>query len=642
MTQDLARDLQKVKYPPVLRGDILYDRLKKHMISKENLENFKKELEGDVLTARFWREIYSNDASIYKLVPEMVVLPKTKEDIQKTIKFAKENKLGITCRTGGTSLAGAALGKGIILDFTRYFNKILEVSPLTSLGAGFARTQPGVIYDDLQAELAKKNLFLPPTPASSRACMIGGNIATKACGGGAVKYGTLDDFLLAIEFIDADGDLVNTETGEGVNKWKEKLEDLKKELLDDKEAMEILSHKDDIQNASSYNIFALRDRKNINDIVAHLMMGSIGTLGIFTEIKLKAEKKKSGVPVSWAVFLKNLDQVDDFVKEAKKLKCSSIELVDRVSLDLVCENFPNLGISKESEAMIIVEFDENIEKTLEEFEKSLNNFDLIGEPIKDASKMEQIWELRKCLLPLTAKFSFTTKPLVSVDDIGVKTKDIPNLIRDLRQIFKDLKMQVAIYGHVGVGTIHIDPVIEATTDKDIPKIKEIADRVYGAVFKYGGTTATEHGGGRCRSMYLAQEWGRVYTYLKRIKEIFDPNDVLNPATMFNTENKKITDNIKFPMKFVNETEWLCMDCAYCQSKCPAWMKSQRGETGPRQFKNLIRYLKLEVKPDDLEIEELKKQIMTCILCGNCTRVCSTIVGAKLKEFNEKWRSQGLK
>jgi len=601
------------------------------MISKENLENFKKEIEGDVLTARFWREIYSNDASIYKLMPEMVVLPKTKDDIKKTIKFAKENKLGITCRTGGTSLAGASLGKGIILDFTRYFNKILEV------GDNYIRTQPGVIYDDLQAELAKKNLFLPPVPASSRACMIGGNIATRACGGRAVKYGTLDDFLLAIEFIDADGDLVNTGTGEGVDKFKEKLEGLKNELLNDKKAMEILSQKDDIQNASSYNIFALRNREDINDIIAHLMIGSIGTLGIFTEIKLRAESKKSGQPISWAVFLKNLDQVDDFVKEVKRLKCSSVELVDRVSLDLVCENFPNLGISKESETMLIVEFDENIEETLKEFEKSLGKFELVGEIIKDAERMSKIWEVRKCLLPITAKFSLTTKPLVSIDDVGVKIKDIPNLIRDLRQIFKDLKMQVAIYGHVGVGTIHIDPVIEATTGKDIPKIKEIADRVYGAVFKYGGTTATEHGGGRCRSMYLAQEWGKVYDYLKKIKEVFDPKDILNPGTMFNTENKKITDDIKFPMKFVDETEWSCMECGYCQNKCPAWVKSQRGETGPRQFKNLIRYLKLRVKPDDEEIPALKEQIMTCILCGNCTKVCSTIVGAKLKEFNEKWR-----
>ena len=605
------------------------------MLEKQKIEQFKKGIEGDVLTQRFWREIYSTDASIYKLVPEMVVLPKTKQDIQKTVKFAKENKIGITCRTAGTSLAGTAVGKGIILDFTRYFNKILEV------GQDFIRTQPGVIYDALQSELAKKNLFLPPTPASSRACMIGGNIGTMACGGGAVKYGTLDDFLMAIEFIDADGDLVNTETGEGVEKFNQKLENLKNELLNDKEAMEILEHKDDIQSASSYNIFALRDHKSINDIITHLMIGSIGTLGIFTEIKLKAEPKKEGEPISWAVFLKNLDQVDDFIKEVKRLKCSGVELVDRVSLDLVCKNFPKLGISKQAEVMMIIEFDESIEETLKEFEKSLKKFELVDEIIKDAEKMAQIWEVRKCLLPLTAKFSLTTKPLVSIDDVGVRTKDVPNLIRDLRKIFKDLKMQVAIYGHVGVGTIHIDPVIEATTDKDIPKIKEIADRVYEAVFKYNGTTATEHGGGRCRSMYLDQEWGKVYDYLTRIKQIFDPEDALNPGVMFNTENKEITDDLKFPMEFIDETEWSCMDCGYCQSKCPAWIKSQRGETGPKQFKNAIRYLKLKVKPDDPELEEIKKQIMTCILCGNCTRVCENVVGAKLKEFNEKWREDKL-
>jgi len=607
-------------------------------MEKQKIEQFKKEIEGDVLEQRFWREAYSTDASIYKFVPELIVLPKTKQDIQKTVKFAKENNIGITCRAAGTSLAGASVGKGIILDITRYFNKILEV------GDDYIKVQPGVIYDDLQAELAKKNLFLPPTPASSRACMIGGNVATMACGGGAVKYGTLDDFMLAIEFIDADGDIINTETGQGVEKFKEKLETLKKEILNDKETIRVLDKKDDIQNASSYNVFAFRKDYTINEFIAHLMMGSIGTLGIFTEIKLKAVQKKSnGKPVSWAVFLKNLDQVDDFIIEAKRLKCSALEFVDKVSLELACENFPKLGISKEAEAMIIVEFDENIEQTLQEFEKSLANFELIGEVIKDAEKMSQIWEVRKCLLPMTAKFSPTTKPLVSIDDVGVQVKDIPNLLRDLRKIFKDLNMDVALYGHAGVGTIHIDPVIEATNDKDIPKIKQIADKVYEAVFKYGGTTATEHGGGRCRNMYLEKEWGTsVFNYLKKIKEIFDPNDILNPGTMFNTENKSITDDIKFPTKRLSAEEWSCMECAYCQSKCPAWIKSNRGETGPRQFRNLIRYRVLEVKDDDPEIPAMEEQIKTCILCGNCTRVCEKIVGAKLKELNENWRNAKIK
>ncbi len=612
------------------------------MLSKQLIELFKQQIQGDVLTARFWREIYSTDASIYKFVPELIILPKTKSDIQKTVKFAKENKVGITCRTAGTSLAGTAVGKGIILDFTRYFDKILEVGPSTSLGASYIWTEPGVIYDDLQAKLAEKNLFLPPTPASSRACMIGGNVATKACGGGAVKYGTLDEFLLAIEFIDADGDLVNTETGEGVEKFKEKIEELKNKLTQDKKAMAVLEKKKEIQTSSSYNIFAFEKYKDVKDIITHLMMGGIGTLGIFTKIKLKVVPKPAEPPISWAVFLKNLDQVDDFINEAKRLGCSGLELVDMVSLELAYDCFPGLGISKDAQAMMIVQFDENIENTLKQFDQFLKKLELIGEVIKDPDKMCQIWELRKCLLPLTAKFSKTTKPLVSVDDVGVKIKDIPNLLRDLRKIFKKLNLQVALYGHAGTGTIHIDPVIEATTKKDISKIKKIADRVYKAVFKYGGTTATEHGGGRCRNMYLAKEWGKVYAYLKQIKDIFDPDDILNPGTMFNTENKKITDDIKFPTEFVDETEWSCMECAYCQSKCPAWLKSKKGETGPRQFKNLIRYRTLNKKKlIPSEISEIEEQIKTCILCGNCTTICSKIVGAKLKEFNQKWREQKI-
>jgi len=606
-------------------------------MTQQKIEDFKKKIEGDVLTQRFWREIYSTDASIYKFVPELIVLPKTKQDIQKTVKFAKENKLGITCRTAGTSLAGTAIGRGIILDFTRYFDQILEIGP------DFVRTQPAVIFDELNAKLGEKGLFLPPVPASSRACMIGGNVATKACGGGAVKYGTLDDFMLAIEFIDADGNLVNTETGEGTDKFIKKLEDLRKKILNDKKAMDVLNRRMDIQDASTYNISAFDKYADSHELIAHLMMGSIGTLGIFTEIKLKVVPKPAEKPVSWAVYLQDLYQVDNFIKEVKRLDCSSVELVDRVSLDLACGCFPLLGIPKEAQAMMIVQFDEKIEQTLKEFEKSLKNFKLVGEAVKDPVKMEKFWEVRKCLLPLTAKFSPTTKPLVSVDDVGVRIKDIPDLLTDLRKIFKDLNIKVALYGHAGTGTIHIDPVIEATNKKDVAVIKKIADKVYETVFKYDGTIATEHGGGRCRSMYLEKQWGKdIVKYLMEIKKIFDPTDVLNPSTMFNTDKAKIYDNVKIPLKPLGTEEWPCMECAYCQNKCPAWMTAKKGETGPRQFKNLIRYRVLSVKKDDEEIPQIEEQIKKCVLCGNCTKTCETIVGAKLKEFNENWRAGKVK
>ncbi len=609
-------------------------------MSQQKIEDFKKSIEGDVLTQRFWREVYSTDASIYKFVPEMIVFPKNKQDIQKTVRFAKENRMGITCRAAGTSLAGTAVGKGIILDFTRYFDQVLEISATTS--PAFVRTQPGVIYDDLQAKLGEKGLFLPPVPASSRACMIGGNVATKACGGGAVKYGTLDDFLLAIEFIDADGDLVNTETGEGTDKFIAKLEDLRKRILNDKESMAILNRRMDIQDSSTYNIFAFDKYANSNELIAHLMMGSIGTLGIFTEIKLKVVPKPTEKPVSLAVYLKDLYQIDNFIKEVKRLGCSCVELVDRVSLDLACGCFPQLGIPKEAEAMIIVQFDEKIEQTLKEFEDSMRNFELVGEIVKDPVKMEKFWEVRKCLLPLTAKFSSTTKPLVSIDDVGVRIKDIPDLLADLRKIFKEMGIQVALYGHAGTGTIHIDPVIEASTKKDIKKIKKIADKVYEAVFKYDGTIATEHGGGRCRSMYLEKQWGKkIMKYLKEIKEIFDPEDILNPSTMFNTDKAEIYDNVKIPLKPLGNEEWPCMDCAYCQNKCPAWINAKKGESGPRQFKNLIRYRVLEVKDNDPELPEIENQIRKCVLCGNCTKTCSTIVNAQLKEFNENYRTGKL-
>jgi D-lactate dehydrogenase len=143
-------------------------------------------------------------------------------------------------------------------------------------------------------------------------------------------------------------------------------------------------------------------------------------------------------------------------------------------------------------------------------------------------------------------------------------------------------------------------------------------------------------------MYLKKEWGtRILKYLKQIKKIFDPADILNPNTMFSKD--KIYENIKIPMQPLGVEEWPCMECAYCQNKCPAWINAKKGESGPKQFKNLIRYRILnekELVPS--EIEGIEGQIRKCILCGNCTKTCETIVGAKLKEFNENYRNNKIK
>ena len=136
---------------------------------------------------------------------------------------------------------------------------------------------------------------------------------------------------------------------------------------------------------------------------------------------------------------------------------------------------------------------------------------------------------------------------------------------------------------------------------------------------------------------VKKEWGsKIFKYLKEIKRIFDLEDILNPETMFS--KAKIYDNIKIPMQPLGPEEWPCMECAYCQNKCPAWITAKKGETGPKQFKNLIRYRVLGVKEGDLEIPAIEEQIRKCILCGNCTKTCETIVGAKLKELNEDYRN----
>jgi len=614
------------------------------------VEKLKQSIKGDVMEEKYLREMYSVDASIYKMVPKMVVAPKDKEDVRKVVEFAKNEGLGITCRSGGTSLAGAGVGSGILLDFAKYMHQIGQV--VEEGGKKFVKVQPGVIYKRLNDELAKKKLFLPPTPASAVACMIGGNVGTKASGMRGVKYGTMDAFVENVEFVDNQARLQNSQESKDNQEIKEKLEQLQKELKQDQESSQKLIQRKAFQTTSGYNIFALQDAQRLEDALTHLFVGSVGTLGVMTEFKLRVEPLKEAQRCSAAIFLKNLNDIEEFVAQVKKMGCSGVEFVERASLAMAEKKFTEIKIPQETSVMMLVEFDEDVEKKMKELRQLAGNFQLASgqEPAcssmviesEDKPKMDLFWKIRRALLPLCATFSHQTKPITSADDIGVPINYLADILQDLRKIFDDLGIPCALYGHPGVGCVHIDPVLEVTTAEKLPLIQKIAELVYAATFKYGGTMATEHAMGRSRAPFLEAEWGpAIYQYFKKIKQIFDPADIFNPGVFFVSPQKKITENIRFPEKFLDEKEWPCIDCRYCLSGCPAWTKDRM--MSPPNFKNLTRYYLETIKgtvpgqAGDSPLEAIKKQMLKCILCGNCTRVCPN--GADIKGFNGKWRKE---
>ncbi|NIA10588.1 MAG: FAD-binding protein, partial [Nitrospiraceae bacterium] len=252
----------------------------------DRIKKALRNVRGEVYTDAPTLYCYSTDASIYQIMPSTVVCPIDASDVSLCVTAAKELGIPVTARAAGTNLAGSCLGRGIILDFSRNMDHITGISKKG--GEFVVDVQPGVIVDSLQAYLKKKGLVLPSDPSSSEICMIGGNLGTKASGARAVKYGTIDHYVTDVEFVSAEGEIIDTALEKSIpDRISGGLSAMKERLLDDETVIARLESKKGIKTASGYNIRAMLDYERIGAMIAHLMSGSVGTLGIFTRIRLK-------------------------------------------------------------------------------------------------------------------------------------------------------------------------------------------------------------------------------------------------------------------------------------------------------------------------------------------------------------------
>ncbi|MEA1895990.1 MAG: FAD-binding and (Fe-S)-binding domain-containing protein [Euryarchaeota archaeon] len=596
---------------------------------KKTLQNVR----GDVYTDLATMYCYSTDASIYQVIPSAVVCPVDAEDVRECMKSAKELGISVTARAAGTNLAGSCLGKGIILDISKNMNRILGI--VKKDGEFFVDVEPGVIINDLQDYLGDKGLFLPSDPSSSEICMVGGNIGTKASGATSVKYGTTDDYVTDVEFVSADGEIIDTARAETIpGRISRRLLDLKKQILADTDTITRLESKRGVKTASGYNIREMLDQDNIGNIIAHLMSGSVGTLGIFTQIRLKVLGIVSGTAIS-AIYFKKLYDAGDAVQHIKKLAPSKIEMMDSTSLEIVRAEHPDMGIP-ENVCALFVEFEGDDRKSkiddLEQMIRDMYDVCLIFSESDDEEVQEKIWAVRKALVPILTNYDEDIKPDAFIDDVAVRVPDLAPLISDLHEVFEEYDITSAVYGHAGSGNLHIRPMLNLNDQKNIDMLPILVDRVYDVVFKYNGTMTGEHGMGRLRTMFLKKEWGeRIYDYMQQIKEIFDPDGILNADVIFS--DRQITDDIKYPTEYINKFEKKCINCGYCKSVCPI-STTLKGESGSRSFLQLARFRKLE-NPGHGESRRSGKMLDTCLGCLRCATRCPSHASIGELIFSQK-------
>jgi len=470
-------------------------------------------------------EKFSRDMSAYRILPALVVEPKNEEDVIKTLLFAKNEGLSIVPRSGGSDLSGASIGPGIILNFKKHLNRLKTVGEETIV-------EPGMILASLVNELNDRHLMLPAIPSSSAVCALGGNVGTRATGPKTAKYGTLDDFVTSLRFITVRGEMVDT-TRSLPDYLETGLRRIQQKYLADAPSRKIVDGRAYI--AGGYNLKAFERYTDIRDLAAHLLIGSIGTLGIVTEIRLKLLRHRPSKGTLVAHF-RNYDEFTEASLQIKKLDPAALEYSDASCCRLVNGKILNLE-DPDIAATLVAEFDDSSDK-VQAGRKIIEDFDIsrLWEFSAGSQEESALWQDRRRILPSLLKYCRQNNLLLLpiIDDIAIHVKDFGPVIQDLTELMRRLNIEISFYGHAGFGSIHARPYFDPASKNLKEQIETVSQESFNILQKYRGTLVGEHNAGRSRSVYLEQELGPAFAYLREIKNLFDPDDLLNPGALFFT------------------------------------------------------------------------------------------------------------
>ncbi len=512
----------------------------------------QEHLLGEVLTSADARKYFSTDGSIFTVVPAMVVYPKNENDIRKVARFTwqlaeRGRVIPITARGKGSDQAGAALGSGIILSFPSHMNRIIELDGKS----GNVVIEPGIVYGKLQQTLHTHGRFLPPYPSSIEFSTLGGAIANNAAGEKSVKYGATRDYVKALRVVLANGDVIETRrlnkrelskkmglaTFEGeIYRNLDKLIDENKDLID-KINFAVT------KNSAGYDISDVK-HKNSFDLTP-LIVGSQGTLGIVTEATLGTEPYNPHTTLI-AAFFDDVEKAEKAVLELRNLPeiPSALEMVDENLLTFLDEHQPNLlkGIVTKPfhKLIVLIEFDNHNDRTRKKLAKKaikvLERFGAEYQLETEEAAKDRLWTIRHSAAVAISHTDGNKKALPIVEDGVVPLNRFNEYIHGVYKIFEKYKLKVAIWGHAGNANIHMQPFLDLSQVGDRQKAFKIIDEYYNFVISLGGSTSGEHSDGRLRAPYLPKLYGeQAYELLKKIKQIFDPYNTLNPGVKIDVQ-----------------------------------------------------------------------------------------------------------
>lgn len=629
---------------------------------------------GEWSCENYVRGLYATDASNYQEWPTAVVWPKDDSEAVQLVKIAGAHGVPITARGAGTSLAGQAIGSGIVVDFSRYMNRVLELN----FHEKWARVEPGVVRDQLNDVLKVHGLHFAPDPATTSRATIGGMIANNSSGTRSIIYGKTIDHLIAVKVLLSSGEIIwlgnsgiPVHWGDFNEADRDRLTQQLGELIGEhREAIERVFPKV-MRRVGGYPLDYLTNPEGAN--FAKLFCGSEGTLGLI----LEATVSLTPLPASQSTAVLHFDSALGalaHVGEVLEWAPSAVELVDGPVLTLGRQNRDvkalMADIDERAGGLLLVEFSgEKRDDVRQKATALVANFHENGyrHAAMVAGENERYsfpWELRKKGLGILMGTKEARKPVAFVEDSCVRVNDLNEYIRDVLEICRAEGAEAIIYAHASVGVIHVRPLLDLSSVDDIEAMQRISEKVFERVIHYGGSWSGEHGDGYARSYKNKEFFGEeVYAVFEQIKAMMDPDGIFNPGKIVNAP--KMTEHLRLgggyrvsdlpgEQDFNNEAAsgfvenvHMCSGVGECVKRkigvmCPSYRATGDEGESTRGRANGLRLAMSGQLPDGLLAGDLWSSMDTCLSCKACKSECpSNVDMARLKSQLAQWRHRAL-
>jgi FAD/FMN-containing dehydrogenase/Fe-S oxidoreductase len=633
-------------------------------------EELTRETTGDVLFDRFSRGRYATDASFYQIMPAGVVVPRTMDEALRALAITRDAGRIVTPRGGGTSQCGQTVNDAIVIDFSKHLNRLLSLD----VENRSCVVEPGIVLDDLNRQLKKHGLWFPVDVSTASRATIGGMAGNNSCGGRSLRYGTMRDNTLSMQAALADGQLLRF----GEVARDDSGSDLFRDLLalGEREAAEIADKFPKVQRrVGGYNLDALVPRNAPNNM-AHLLVGSEGTLAFTTQVELKLwpviRNKVLGV-CHFGSFYAAMDAAQHLVK----LRPIAVELVDRTMIALgreIAMFQPIIGtaVRGDPDAVLIVEFAE------EDQAENLRRLKQLGELMADLGfdwdQPKRKWggvveiiepalqtgiaEFRAAGLNVMMSMKQEGKPVSFVEDCAVPLPHLADYTQRLNDIFAKHGTRGTMYAHASEGCLHVRPVLNLKLEKDVKAMRAIAEETFAMVREYKGSHSGEHGDGIMRSEFHEAMFGeRIIADFKEVKHRFDPDNVLNPGKVVDPPKMDDRSLFRYPPGYrIDELktvlDWsaypgagggfqgaveMCNNNGACRKleggvMCPSYRATRDEKDVTRGRANTLRLaISGQLGPDALASGGMMDTLKLCVSCKACRHECPTGVDmAKMK------------